>query len=382
MNVHMGFEGPSVFLDATNPERARAGLGAVPAQLPRPRHQDLLARRGRARVRRVRLRQLPLPLRSEPPGRQPLPAGLLAGLLRGPARRRPGRRRQPRALRVGGQPALRRPRVVGRHPLHLRPTCGARSPPGIHMGVAGIPWFTTDIGGFHDGDIDDPDFHELLVRWFQFGTFCPVMRMHGDRKPHEPVVAADGSQRCRERRAQRAVELRRRRLPDPARATSTSARTMRPYTRAVMAAAHEDGQPVMRGLFHDFPDDPVCWDVADQFMFGPDLLVAPVLAPGRDLPEGLPARRRAVDEPAHRRDDRGRPMGRGRGPDRGHPGLHPGPGTAAAVGLGGRLEVVGSAWWRSWSTRPAPAPRAGTWSGYGTDRPAVVGPASTMCAMT
>src|SRR5699024_733021 len=41
---------------------------------------------------------------------------------------------------------------------------------GIHMGVAGIPWFTTDIGGFHRGDVTDPDFHELLVRWFQFGT--------------------------------------------------------------------------------------------------------------------------------------------------------------------------------------------------------------------
>jgi alpha-D-xyloside xylohydrolase len=149
---------------------------------------------------------------------------------------------------------------------------------GIHMGVAGLPWFTTDIGGFHRGDIDDPDFHDLLVRWFQFGTFCPVMRMHGDRAPYEPVVATDGSQRCRSgapnelwsygddvyRILVRYVRLR---------------EAMRPYTRSLMVAAHEDGQPVMRGLFHDFPGDPVCWDVADQFMFGPDVLVAPVLAP-------------------------------------------------------------------------------------------------------
>jgi hypothetical protein len=64
---------------------------------------------------------------------------------------------------------------------------------GIHMGVAGIPWFTTDIGGFGGGDIEDPGFRELLVRWFQFGAFCPVMRMHGDRQPSERVLAADGS---------------------------------------------------------------------------------------------------------------------------------------------------------------------------------------------
>ncbi|WP_199040998.1 glycoside hydrolase family 31 protein, partial [Glycomyces salinus] len=67
---------------------------------------------------------------------------------------------------------------------------------GLHMGVAGIPWFTTDIGGFHGGDITDPGFRELLVRWFQFGAFSPVMRMHGDRQPQERIEAADGSARC------------------------------------------------------------------------------------------------------------------------------------------------------------------------------------------
>ena len=45
----------------------------------------------------------------------------------------------------------------------------------IHMGVAGIPWFTTDIGGFHGGGAGSPEFVELLIRWFQFGTFSPVM---------------------------------------------------------------------------------------------------------------------------------------------------------------------------------------------------------------
>lgn len=161
---------------------------------------------------------------------------------------------------------------------------------GIHMGVAGIPWFTTDIGGFHGGDSTDPAFHELLVRWFQLATFCPVMRLHGDRLPYEDVRAADGSRRLRSGGPNELwsfgdevygvlsdlVHLR---------------EELRPYLRRVMHEAHTAGQPVMRGLFHEFPDDPRSWDVDDQFLLGPDLLVAPVLHAGvtaRDvhLPDG------------------------------------------------------------------------------------------------
>ena len=43
------------------------------------------------------------------------------------------------------------------------------------MGIAGIPWWTTDIGGFFGANISDPKFHELLIRWFQYDCFCPVM---------------------------------------------------------------------------------------------------------------------------------------------------------------------------------------------------------------
>ena len=57
---------------------------------------------------------------------------------------------------------------------------------GLNMSVAGIPWWTSDIGGFLGGDISDPKFRELLVRWFEWGAFCPVFRMHGERSPwHE-----------------------------------------------------------------------------------------------------------------------------------------------------------------------------------------------------
>ncbi|WP_298454778.1 TIM-barrel domain-containing protein [uncultured Cellulomonas sp.] len=150
---------------------------------------------------------------------------------------------------------------------------------GVHMGVAGIPWFTTDIGGFHRGDGRDPAFRELLVRWFQFATFCPVMRLHGDRLPYEEVRAADGSRRLRSGGpnelwsfGEEVFEV----LADLVHLRET----LRPYTRAVMDEAHTHGQPVMRGLFHEFPDDGRCWDVDDQYLFGPDLLVAPVLAAG------------------------------------------------------------------------------------------------------
>ena len=150
---------------------------------------------------------------------------------------------------------------------------------GIHMGLAGIPWFTTDIGGFHDGDVTDPAFHELLVRWFQFGTFCPVMRLHGLRQPFERVTAADGTPRLFSGAdnelwsygeevygiLEPLVHLR---------------EAMRPYLREVMAEAHTDGQPVMRALFHEFPDDATSWEIDDQFLLGPSVLVAPVTSAG------------------------------------------------------------------------------------------------------
>jgi alpha-D-xyloside xylohydrolase len=52
---------------------------------------------------------------------------------------------------------------------------------GLNMMMSGIPWWTTDIGGFNGGKVEDPQFHELLIRWFQYGAFCPIMRMHGCR---------------------------------------------------------------------------------------------------------------------------------------------------------------------------------------------------------
>ncbi|WP_022917408.1 glycoside hydrolase family 31 protein [Ruania albidiflava] len=161
---------------------------------------------------------------------------------------------------------------------------------GIHIGVAGIPWFTTDIGGFGGGRVDDPDFVELLLRWFQLGTFLPVMRLHGDRGPGRKVQAADGTRRMHSGAPNQPWSY----GPDALEVMTTYLRVrerLRPYLRKVMAAAHTDGQPVMRGLFHEFPGDRQAWHTPDQFLLGPDLLVAPVTDPGRTtrrlyLPEG------------------------------------------------------------------------------------------------
>lgn len=66
---------------------------------------------------------------------------------------------------------------------------------GLNMGLAGIAWWTADIGGFHGANVHDPAFHELLMRWFQFGAFCPVMRLHGDRDPHYKPLAQQAAVR-------------------------------------------------------------------------------------------------------------------------------------------------------------------------------------------
>src|ERR1035437_5927016 len=54
-------------------------------------------------------------------------------------------------------------------------------PAGLNFSLSGIPYWTTDIGGFVLGNPDDPAYRELFVRWFEFGTFCPIFRVHGTR---------------------------------------------------------------------------------------------------------------------------------------------------------------------------------------------------------
>lgn len=145
---------------------------------------------------------------------------------------------------------------------------------GLNMAMSGISWWTTDIGGFKGGDINDDDFRELMIRWFQYGCFCPVMRLHGFRQDRErdprfghefSFGGADneiwsfGEEAYSTLRA--FLELRER---------------LRPYLRDIMRKASEHGTPPMRPLFVDFPDDQTAWMVSDAYMFGDSMLVAPV----------------------------------------------------------------------------------------------------------
>lgn len=150
---------------------------------------------------------------------------------------------------------------------------------GLHMGVAGIPWYTTDIGGFYGGNIHDPDFQELLIRWFQFGAFCPVMRMHGYREPYEPVVGQDGIARCRSG-AENEVWSFGPQIQAILEKYIALRESLRPYLRATMDDVRDHGGPVMRPVFYEFPDDAAAWDVSDQFLLGADLLVAPIVHAG------------------------------------------------------------------------------------------------------
>lgn len=147
---------------------------------------------------------------------------------------------------------------------------------GMNVSLCGMAWWTTDIGGFLGGDPSDPAYRELMIRWFQFGVFSPVMRLHGFRLPwQDPLpgmkhgsgggneVWSYGEEAYGILRAQ--LELRER---------------IRPYVMEQMKEAHETGRPVVRPLFLDFPGDREAWKVDDQYLFGPDVIAAPVLEAG------------------------------------------------------------------------------------------------------
>ncbi|MGY4953162.1 glycoside hydrolase family 31 protein [Streptomyces nigrescens] len=154
---------------------------------------------------------------------------------------------------------------------------------GLSAGLSGIPWWTTDIGGFHGGDPDDADYRELLIRWFQFAVFCPLLRMHGHREPRDAFAAGrTGGPNELWSYGQDAYRILTRQL--------RLRQDLRAYLQRQMVSAADCGAPVIRPLFFGFPDDPAAWTVEDQFLCGPDLLISPVTRLGE--------RRRQVYLPA------------------------------------------------------------------------------------
>jgi alpha-D-xyloside xylohydrolase len=134
---------------------------------------------------------------------------------------------------------------------------------GLNFALSGNPYWTTDIGGYwppYPGSLDKPEYQELYARWFEFGTFCPVFRTHGHRPNNEfwtygkvePTLIEYDKLRYR----------------------------LMPYIYSLAWKVTNADYTIQRPLVMDWRTDEKTWNIGDQFMFGPALLVNPVLKGG------------------------------------------------------------------------------------------------------
>jgi alpha-D-xyloside xylohydrolase len=162
------------------------------------------------------------------------------------------------------------------------------------MALSGIPWWTTDVGGFAvprkwarpDAKPEDvEEWRELFTRWFQYATFTPLLRVHG-QFPYREMwnVAGEGHKAYTTQLAFARVRYR-----------------LLPYIYSLAAAVTRHDAMLMRPLVAEFRGDPEARRVGDQFLLGPSLLVSPVTEKGSTrrevyLPRGAaPAARAAGD---------------------------------------------------------------------------------------
>ena len=128
-------------------------------------------------------------------------------------------------------------------------------------------------------DVKDPAFRQLLIRWFQVAVYSAVLRLHGDRGPYNipPLDDRDfgggylhtgqdnemwsyGEDNYAIMRKYYDIRV-----------------SMHDYIASLYKEAHENGSPLIRPMFYEFPEDKKCWETFDQYMFGGEYLVAPVL---------------------------------------------------------------------------------------------------------
>ena len=135
-------------------------------------------------------------------------------------------------------------------------------PQGINACVSGIPYWTSDIGGYHfhwqAPDWSAPKNRELFTRWFQFGTFSPIFRIHGKG---ERALFSDNWDATTKSILLNYDNLRYRLLP---------------YIYSLTWKVTNEGYTIMRSLAFDFPDDDAIKSIPDQYMFGPAFMVNPV----------------------------------------------------------------------------------------------------------
>jgi alpha-D-xyloside xylohydrolase len=136
-------------------------------------------------------------------------------------------------------------------------------PAGLNFELSGIPYWTTDIGGFIIGNPDDPAYRELFVRWFEYGTFCPIFRLHGTRTTNQNELWSYG--------------------PDAQKILTSYDRLryrLMPYIYSLAWKTTSESYTPMRPLAMDYRTDTRALNIGDQFMLGPALLVNPVTEPG------------------------------------------------------------------------------------------------------
>jgi alpha-D-xyloside xylohydrolase len=138
---------------------------------------------------------------------------------------------------------------------------------GLGFALSGMPYWTTDIGGFwvrYTGGNKNNAYRELFTRWYQFGAFCPVFRVHGSSTPREIWFFGDKNDTAYQTQL-KFDKLRYRLMP---------------YIYTLNGMINHNNYTLMRPLVMDFATDKNTWNIKDQFMFGPSILVNPVTSPG------------------------------------------------------------------------------------------------------
>ena len=138
-------------------------------------------------------------------------------------------------------------------------------PAGLNFALSGMPYWTTDIAGYgppYARDTHDPAYQELYVRWYEYGAFCPIFRTHGHRsneenevfsyEPVTPILVSYDKLRYR----------------------------LMPYLYSLAWNVTRNDGTIMRPLVMDWRTDPKVWNIGDQYMFGPSILVSPVTLEG------------------------------------------------------------------------------------------------------
>lgn len=139
-------------------------------------------------------------------------------------------------------------------------------PAGLNFALSGMPYWTTDIAGYGwngaGRNTHDPSYQELYTRWFEFGTFCPIFRTHGHRANDENELFSYGP-------------------VTPILVTYDKLRyRLLPYIYSLAWNVTNADGTIMRPLVMDWRSDEKVWNIGDQFMFGPSILVNPVTQEG------------------------------------------------------------------------------------------------------